>query len=74
MDIKQDNFKRISTSRKEKIINLFRQLGNLQNGSFYEFTDEEIYELFDEIEVACAEAKNLLLKKNKNRRNERQKF
>ena len=47
---KQDNFKRIATSRVNKIIELISKLKNLSNLSFYEYTDEQINELFSAIQ------------------------
>ena len=46
MDIKRDNFKRISENRVSKILAMLAQLTNLGNSSYYEYTDEDIEKIF----------------------------
>jgi len=50
MNIKQENFKRISDNRTNKIIDLISKLHNLINPSFYEYTDDEIDNMFNRIQ------------------------
>lgn len=45
-NIKQENFKRIADNRVNKIVDLISKLHNLSNTSFYEYTDEQINEIF----------------------------
>ena len=59
MDIKRDNFKRISENRVSKILAMLAQLTNLGNSSYYEYTDEDIEKIFKAIET--------LLRRNKNK-------
>lgn len=63
--VKHDNFERISNSRKEKLLLLFKQLENLDNYSFYEFSEDEINNLFREISEAEARAKKKLIQSAK---------
>ena len=48
---KQENFKRIATNRVNKIIDLISKLQNLSNSSFYEYTDEQINQIFSAIQA-----------------------
>ena len=48
---KQENFKRIATNRVNKIIDLISKLQNLSNSSFYEYTDEQINQIFSVIQA-----------------------
>lgn len=65
MDVKKDNFKRISENRVSKILMMLEQLTNLGNTSFYEYTDEEIEKIFDAIDKQSKKSKEYLLKKKK---------
>lgn len=47
---KRENFKRIATNRVNKIIDLISKLQNLSNSSFYEYTDDQINQIFDAIQ------------------------
>lgn len=49
-NIKQENFKRIATNRVNKIIDLISKLHNLSNSSFYEYTEEQINQIFNAIQ------------------------
>jgi len=66
---KKENFKRISESRVSKIIILLNQLTNLTNASFYEYSEKDILNIFNEIEQEMNKSKNTLVrsadKKNK---------
>lgn len=55
MNEKQKNFKRISESRKNKIIELISKLHNLNNTAFYDYTEEDVNELFDSISYSLNE-------------------
>ena len=50
MNVKQENFKRISDNRTKKIVDLVSKLHNLKNPSFYEYTPEEIRNMFASIQ------------------------
>ena len=49
MNDKKENFRRISENRKNKIIDMISKLHNLTNTAFYEYTEEDINNLFDPI-------------------------
>ena len=50
MNIKQENFKRIAENRVNKIIDMISKLENLNNASFYEYSDEQIDNIFNAIQ------------------------
>lgn len=70
MDIKKENFKRISESRIKKINDLISKLQNLINPSFYEYDDKEIDEMFESIQNELNRQKQIFLndKKKKHKR------
>ena len=49
-NVKRENFKRIADNRVNKIVDLISKLHNLSNTSFYEYTDEQIDEMFNLIQ------------------------
>ena len=70
MDSKSENFKRISESRVNKILQLLVQLRNLTNTSFYEYSEDDIHEMFELIEKESETTKKALLDaKTKRKRN-----
>ncbi|WP_406617295.1 hypothetical protein [Mycoplasmopsis adleri] len=69
MELKKDNFKRIAENRVSKIVSTLNQLTNLSNSSFYEYTDEEIEEMFETIINEAQKTKNFLLNANKKKIN-----
>ena len=58
-NIKQENFKRIANNRVNKIVDLISKLHNLSNTSFYEYTDEQINEIFNLIQNELDKQKQL---------------
>ena len=60
-ELKHENFKRIAENRKNKIISTIEQLNNLSNSSFYEFSEEEIKAMFEEIEQKTVDIKKRLI-------------
>ena len=62
METKHDNFLRISNNRVNKIIDLISKLHNLSNASYYEYSDEEIQNLFDLIQQELDRQKALFEK------------
>lgn len=62
---KHDNFLRIATNRQEQIIKKIASLKNLNNTSFYEYSEKEIIALFKDIEEEIKETKIALLNKKK---------
>lgn len=67
-NIKRENFVRISESRVSKIIILFEQLTNLNNSSFYEYSDEDVEKIFSTLENEMKKSKEVLLKSNKKKK------
>lgn len=67
-NIKRENFVRISESRVSKIIILFEQLTNLNNSSFYEYSDEDVEKIFSTLENEMKKSKDILLKSNKKKK------
>ena len=51
MESKHDNFLRISRNRVNKIVDMISKLHNRSNFSYYEYSDEEIQELFNRIQT-----------------------
>ena len=68
MENKRNNFKRISQNRLEKIISTIEQLENLTNSSFYEYTDEEIKEIFNQIYSVSKKTEQKLIDNNKKKK------
>ena len=58
-NVKQENFKRIADNRVNKIVDLISKLHNLSNTSFYEYTDEQINEMFNLIQNELDKQKQL---------------
>lgn len=50
METKKDRFKRIAENRTNKIINMIDLLGNCANKNNYEYTDEDVKNIFNAIE------------------------
>ena len=65
MENKKSNFKRVAENRTNKIISMISLLGNLDNTSFYEYTDEEIEAIFNAIQEELDKQHEKLVKKNK---------
>lgn len=60
MENKKQNFRRISNNRVEKILLTLKQLENLTNSSYYEYSKEDVDSIFNEIEEATQKAKKKL--------------
>ena len=67
MNAKQDNFKRIAENRVNKIIDMISKLENLNNASFYEYSDKQMENIFDAIQKELDKQKEIF-KKNKNKK------
>ena len=65
MNAKQENFKRIAENRVNKIIDMISKLENLNNTSFYEYSDEQMENIFKAIQKELDKQKELF-KKSKN--------
>lgn len=51
-ETKHDKFKRLAEKRTNDIINKLRLVGNLSNRQQYDYSDEEVSELFEAIRDA----------------------
>lgn len=69
MNAKQENFKRIAENRVNKIIDMISKLENLNNTSFYEYSDEQMENIFKTIQKELDKQKELFnkIKKSKKR-------
>ncbi len=65
-----EKFKRIASSRTQKIIDMIELLGNCSNTYVYEYSDEEVKKIFDAIETELKLAKE----KYKGGRRSKEKF
>ncbi|MBR6504438.1 MAG: hypothetical protein IKT41_01740 [Clostridia bacterium] len=57
MESKRERFKRIAENRTNKIINMIDLLGNCSNKNNYEYTDEDIKNIFNAIESSLKMSK-----------------
>ncbi len=73
MNVKKDNFKRISESRVKKINDLISKLHNLINPSFYEYSDQEIDKMFEDIQKELDKQKAIFVN-DRNKKNKRVKL
>jgi len=58
IDEKRARFKRLAAQRTTNVVTALRILGNCGNRSTYEYTDEEVRKIFDEVEHSVEEAKD----------------
>ncbi len=63
MESKKERFKRIAENRTNKIINMIDLLGNCSNKNNYEYTEEDIKNIFNAIEDALKMSKIKFVKK-----------
>ena len=63
MDQRKENFIRIAENRTNKIISLIQLLGNLKNKSFYDYSEEQVKQIFESIETELETQKKLFFEK-----------
>ena len=68
MNAKQENFKRIAENRVNKIIDMISKLENLNNTSFYEYSDEQMENIFKAIQSELDKQKELFNKSKKSKK------
>mgnify|MGYP003304920376 FL=1 len=68
MNAKQENFKRIAENRVNKIIDMISKLENLNNTSFYEYSDEQMENIFKAIQKELDKQKELFNKSKKSKK------
>ena len=56
-ETKHDRFVRLAEARTNKIIDMLQLLGNCSNTSVYDYTAEDVEEIFQAIEQEVREAK-----------------
>lgn len=56
-ETKRDKFVRLAEARTNKIIDMIQLLGNCSNSSAYEYTQQDIDQIFGAIETELREAK-----------------
>ena len=54
---KHEKFVRLAEARTNKIIDTLQLLGNCANTSFYEYTQDDVEQIFQAIEIEVREAK-----------------
>jgi len=65
---KKNNFKRLAESRTNKILDSLVLLGNLSNTSYYDYSMDQIDEIFNVIEEEMKQQKMRFIEKDKKRR------
>lgn len=64
---KRDKFVRLAEARTNKIINMIQLLGNCANTNAYEYTQQDVDQIFSAIETELREAKKKYQKVESNR-------
>lgn len=64
---KNDKFCRIAEYRTNKILDMLRLLGNCSNKSSYEYTDEQVDQIFKAISQATDAAKSRFMAKKEDK-------
>lgn len=64
---KHEKFRRIATSRTQKILDALRILGNCANKQTYEYTIEEVEKIFKNIRTTTEEIKQKFMIKISNK-------
>lgn len=59
---KREKFVRLAEARTNKIIDMIQLLGNCSNSSVYEYTQEDVDQIFAAIETEVREAKKKFAK------------
>lgn len=62
MESKQERFKRLASSRGDRLKREIRLIGNLSNTKNYEFHADDVEELFTPIDAALKEVKEMFYK------------
>ena len=57
METKRDKFVRLAKARTNKVINMLRLLGNCSNKSNYDYTDDDVKQIFGAIERELKQSK-----------------
>ena len=57
-ETKEDRFRRIASSRTQKVLDTIQLLGKCSNKAIYAFSDKEVKKIFNAIERELREVKN----------------
>ncbi len=60
-ETKRDRFVRLAEARTNKILEMMRLLGNCSSKSNYEYTDEDVRQIFNALEKELKNTKNRFL-------------
>lgn len=63
-EIKIARFKRVAERRTKKILVLLKLLGRCSNKAAYTYTDEDVKKIFDALEAATANTKQMFILKD----------
>lgn len=61
METKRERFVRLAEARTNKILEMMRLLGNCSSKSNYEYTDEDVKQIFTALEKELKNTKNRFL-------------
>lgn len=61
MENKRERFVRIAEARTNKILDMLRLLGNCSNKSNYDYTDEDVKQIFAAIDKEVKAARNAFM-------------
>lgn len=64
-ETKNEKFIRLAEGRMTKLLSFIRKLDNLSNRNNYEYSDEQVEQMFSAIESELAEVKSNFMKTNK---------
>lgn len=66
-ETKNEKFVRLAEARTTKILETLQLLGNCSNTNVYEYTDDEIDQIFSAIEKAVRDAKSRFVRSESNK-------
>jgi len=64
-ETKRDKFVRLAEQRVNLILEQFRKLGNLSNSKNYDYNEEDVKNIFSELNKALKRTKNLFIENGK---------
>lgn len=65
---KHECFKRLAEKRTNKILDMIDLIGNLSNKANYEYSNEEVEQIFSAIQIRLIEVKKMFESKSKNKK------
>ena len=73
-ETKREKFIRLAENRTKRVLDDLRILGNCSSSKYYDFTMEDVNDIFDEIEKKTKDVKNLYLTELYKLKNKLEKF